>query len=101
MNIIPRFARKIPPPALPIGRPGPAQSGRTPEFGYKLLVSNDSLYFSYYNPKISASNLPLWKLQWAQENVPISSITNFDFLMYFHNSLIPSVTYIFLPQEKK
>ena len=28
------FASKIPRPAPPTGRPGPAQSGRTPEFGY-------------------------------------------------------------------
>ena len=27
------FARKIPRPTPPTGHPGPAQSGRTPEFG--------------------------------------------------------------------
>ena len=32
------FARKIPRLAPPTGRPGPTQSGRTPEFGYRPLV---------------------------------------------------------------
>ena len=31
------FARKILRPAPPTGRPGDAQSGRTPEFGYGPL----------------------------------------------------------------
>ena len=40
------FARKMPGPAPPTVRPGPAQSGRTPEFGYGHLVKmkcNDGL----------------------------------------------------------
>ena len=35
------FARKIPRPAPPIGRPDRAQSGRTPEFGYGPLVKTN------------------------------------------------------------
>ena len=62
-------------------------------------VSNESPYFSHYNPKISASNsIYFWSLSIA-ENVPISP--DFDFLMHFHNSLIPSVTFLILPQERK
>ena len=33
------FARKIPHPELSTGRPGRAQSGPTPEFGYRPLGS--------------------------------------------------------------
>ena len=42
-------------------------------------------------------------LEVIAENVPISvyGSTNFDFRLYFHDSLIPTVTYLFLPQERK
>ena len=33
-TLFPEFARKITRPGPPTGRPGRAQSGRTPEFGY-------------------------------------------------------------------
>ena len=33
------------------------------------------------------------------ENVPISGMQIVDFLMYFHNSLFPSATFLFLPKE--
>ena len=35
------------------------------------------------------------------ENVCIPSIPISGFLMYFHNSIIPSVTFLVLQQEKK
>ena len=41
-----------------------------------------------------------YTLEVIVENVPIS-LYQFDFLMYFHISLISSVTYLFLPQETK
>ena len=54
--------------------------------------------FSHYNPKFQLQIHYTLKL--IAENAPISG-TNFDFLMYFYNSIIPSVTYLFLPQERK
>ena len=62
-------------------------------------------YFSHCNSKISTSNSH-FTLEVLAESVPISGIPgkmgpNFDFLMYFHDSLSPvSPTYL-LPQERK
>ena len=43
----------------------------------------DHIFLFHNNTRISASN------------------TNVDFIEYFHNSLIPSVKYIFFPRRKK
>ena len=45
------FARKIPRPALPTGRPGRAQSGRTPEFGYKTKYEKQNVSVVYDSQK--------------------------------------------------
>ena len=42
-----------------------------------------------------------YTLEVTAEKYTYFRYTNFDFLMFFHNSLIPSVTYLFLPQERK
>ena len=58
-----------------------------------------SPYFSHYNPKISSSN-SLYFRSYSRK-CTYFRFTNFDFLMYFHNSLIPSVTFLFLPKDRK
>ena len=63
-----------------------------------VSMSNESLHFSHYNLKISASNslyFGKYTRKCTHSSIPI------DFLMYFNNSLIPSVKYLFLPQERK
>ena len=64
-----------------------------------FLASNESPYFSHYNLKISASN----SLYFGSYNRKCTyfQYTNLDFLMYVHNSLIPSVSFLLLPQERK
>ena len=67
--------------------------------GSGKLGLNESPYFCHYNPKISAPN----SLYFGSYNRKCTYFwyTNFDFLMYFHNSLIPSATYLFFaPGEK-
>ena len=65
-----------------------------------FLVSNESSYFSHYNHNTSASN-SLYFGSYSRKCTYFRD-TNFDFLnMYFHDSLIPSVTYLLLPQERK
>ena len=63
-----------------------------------FLVSYKSPYFSHQNTKISASN----SLNFGSYSKKCTyfQYTNFYF-MNFHNSLISSVKYLFLPQEKK
>ena len=60
---------------------------------------DESPYFSHYNPKISASNSLYFRS--CSRKCTCFRYTNFDFHMYFHNSLIPSVIYVFLLQERK
>ena len=62
-----------------------------------VLFSNESPYFSH-NTKISASN-SLYFRSYSRK-CTYFRYTSFDFLMYFHYSLVPSVTYIFTPGEK-
>ena len=60
-----------------------------------FLMSNESSYIPYFNPKISASNSPnfgSYCRKWTHFRY-----TNFYFFIYFPNSLIPSVT----PHERK
>ena len=52
-----------------------------------FLVSNESPYFSHYSPKLSASN-SLYFGSYSRK-CTYYRYTNFDFLGYFHNSLIP------------
>ena len=63
-----------------------------------FLVSNESPSFSHNNPKKFQPQI-LNTLEVIAENVLISGIPIF-FLLYLHNSLIPSVTYFFAPREK-
>ena len=63
-----------------------------------FLVSNESSYFLIIPPKFQFQIC--YTLEVKAEYVLFWG-TNFDFLMYFHNSLIPSVTYLFLPRERK
>ena len=67
--------------------------------GSSTFVSNESPYISHYNSKVSASN----SIYFGSYSRKCNYLwyTNFDFHMYFHKSLIPSVTYLFLPQERK
>ena len=53
-----------------------------------FLVSNESPYFPHYNPKFQLQIH--YTLEVKAENVKCAYFryTNFDFLMYFHNSLI-------------
>ena len=62
-----------------------------------FLVSNESPYFTHYNPQISASN-SLYFGNYSRKCTDIR-YTNFYILMYFHNSLIPIL--VFAPWEKK
>ena len=63
-----------------------------------FFVSNENPYFFFhYNSKISASN-SLYYDSYSRK-CTYSWYTNFDFLTYFHNSLIFSVTFLFLLQD--
>ena len=64
-----------------------------------LCVSNKSKYFFHYNHKISAQNSQ--NFESYNRKCTYFRYASFDFLMYFHNSLIPGVTYLFLPHERK
>ena len=64
-----------------------------------FLVSNESVYFSHHKPNSSASN-SLYFGSYSKK-CTYSRYTNFYFLMYFRKSLIRSVTYLFLSQERK
>ena len=57
-----------------------------------FLMSNESPYFPHYNPKTSAPN-SLYFGSYSRK-CTYFQYTNFYF-MYFHNSLILSVTYLF------
>ena len=50
------FARKIPRPAPPTDRPGPAQSGRTPVFGYgpkeKHIMSKTQRFYVIFKSSL-------------------------------------------------
>ena len=65
----------------------------------KTYIQLQAYIFFYFNPKISALNSPF--IGSYNRKCTYLGFTNFDFLMYFHNSLIPSVTFLFLPQESK
>ena len=54
-----------------------------------FLVSNESPYFCHYNPKIYASN-SLYFESYSRK-CTYFQYTNFDFPMYFHNTLIPII----------
>ena len=60
-----------------------------------FLVSNESPYFSHLTLKFQLQIY--YTLEVIAENVRIQK----DFLMYFHNSLIPSVTYLFFAAGEK
>ena len=65
----------------------------------RFFVLNKSRYCSHYNPKISASH----SLYFDSNSIKCIYFryTNFGFLVYFHNSLIPSVTlFFFAPGDK-
>ena len=64
-----------------------------------VCVSCESLYISHSNPKISASN----SLYFGSYNKKYTCFwyTNFDFLMYFHNSLIPSIYILILASGER
>ena len=64
-----------------------------------FLMLHESPYFSHYKPQISASNSLYFVLY--SRKCTYFWYTNFYFLIYFHNSLIPSVTSLFLPHERK
>ena len=72
----------------------------SPGFNRKkyLLVSNESPYISHYNTKISASNSYIGSYS---RKCAYFRHTNFDFLMYFLNDLIPSVTNLFFGLENR
>ena len=75
------FAHKIPRPVPPTGRPGRAQSGRTPEFGWfqrKLTHFAYSVNWFYLNILLSNS-FNMFKLY----NNKFEIILNYLFIMSF------------------
>ena len=68
------FARKIPLPAPPSGRPGRTQSGRTPEFSYGPLLKMARCAFLHTN--IYEMHLTLWNaLTFIDHNIRTKSPT--------------------------
>ena len=64
-----------------------------------FLVSNGSPYFSHYNPQNLSFEFTIIRSLYSRK-CTYFLYTNFDFLMYFHNSLIPSDILTFAPGEK-
>ena len=81
-----------------VGVPIAAWSLRAQPEVAEILMSTESPYFSHYNPKITASN----SLYFERYSGKCSEYwyPNFDFPTCLHNSLIPSVTYIFFPRRE-
>ena len=65
---------------------------------FLFWCQNESPYFFHHNTKISASN-SLYFGSYSRKciPVPVSGISILIFLCSFDNSLIPSVTFLFLP----